>query len=146
MALLDRLRRDARRDGIVKLVVGAVVPRPDGRVLLLHRRSDDFLGGLWELPSGGVEGTEDLLVALHREVTEETGLRITGDATYLGHFDYRSKSGKPTRQLNFTAHAEGNTVTLTEHDDFLWAGPDEHGRTSAQTQAILAIWRNDHGG
>jgi 8-oxo-dGTP diphosphatase len=52
--LLDDLARTAAQDGIEKIVVGAVIASEDGKVLLLHRPADDYLGGLWELPSGGV--------------------------------------------------------------------------------------------
>ena len=66
---------DANRDGAYRLVVGAVVVN-EGCVLLLKRRRDDFMGGIYELPSGRVEAGESLSQALCREVAEETGLEI----------------------------------------------------------------------
>ncbi|MEU6942107.1 NUDIX domain-containing protein [Streptomyces rubiginosohelvolus] len=60
----ETLLSDARRDGIEKYVVGALATDAEGRVLLLRRRADDFLGALWELPSGGVEPSERLEDAL----------------------------------------------------------------------------------
>ena len=59
-ALLDDLLRTTTADGIRKHVVGAVIAGGDGRVLPLHRTADDYLGGLWELPSGGVDEREAL--------------------------------------------------------------------------------------
>ncbi len=57
-------------------VVGAVIEEV-GTILLLKRPADDFRGGTWELPSGNLKPADaDLLAALHREVTEETGLPI----------------------------------------------------------------------
>ncbi|NEE45902.1 NUDIX hydrolase, partial [Streptomyces sp. SID8455] len=76
--LTESLLAEARRDGIEKYVVGALITDEDSRVLLLRRRGDDFLGGLWELPSGGVGPGERLVDALCREVLEETGLTVTG--------------------------------------------------------------------
>ncbi|MEU8580132.1 NUDIX hydrolase [Streptomyces abikoensis] len=139
--LLDDLARTAAQDSIEKTVVGAVITDPDGRVLLLHRPADDYLGGLWELPSGGVEPGESLTEALRREVAEETGLIVTAVDDYLGHFDYRSGSGRRTRQFNFTAAVTGQTVKLTEHDAHLWAGGGRQSQVSSAVQAILDAWR-----
>ncbi|MFI7104123.1 NUDIX hydrolase [Streptomyces sp. NPDC050161] len=142
-ALLGDLLNGADAEGITKHVVGAVIPTAEGKVLLLHRADDDYLGGLWELPSGGVDAGETLAEALHLEVTEETGLTITTIGTYLGHFDYLSKSGKVTRQFNFTATVthKSDTVKLTEHDAHLWADRTEQERVSSAVRSILATWR-----
>lgn len=141
-ALLDDLARTAERDGITKTVVGAVIADDDGKVLLLHRPADDYLGGLWELPSGGVDPGESLIEALQREVVEETGLTVTAVRGYLGHFDYRSGSGRATRQFNFTATTTGETVELTEHDAHLWADRTQQNQVSRAVQAVLDTWRD----
>ncbi|MFC5148952.1 NUDIX hydrolase [Streptomyces aureoversilis] len=141
-ALLDDLARTAKRDGIAKTVVGAVIAEIDGKVLLLHRPADDYLGGLWELPSGGVDTGETLIEALRREIAEETGLTVTAIGDYLGHFDYRSGSGRATRQFNFTTTVTGETVTLTEHDAHLWADRTQQNQVSSAVQTVLDAWRN----
>ncbi|MBO0655140.1 NUDIX domain-containing protein [Streptomyces triculaminicus] len=141
-ALLEDLARTAERDGIAKTVVGAVIADAEGKVLLLHRPADDYLGGLWELPSGGVDTGESLIEALRREVAEETGLTVTAIGGYLGHFDYRSGSGRATRQFNFTATVARETVALTEHDEHLWADRTQQNQVSNAVQAVLDIWRD----
>ncbi|WP_309505512.1 NUDIX hydrolase [Streptomyces phytophilus] len=139
-ALLQALTATADADGITKHVVGAVITDDTGQVLLLHRPADDFLGGLWELPSGGVGDGETLLGAVRREVAEETGLPVTGISSYLGSFDYTSGSGRLTRQFNFAAAVAGSDVQLTEHDDFQWADTAGQHKTSQAVQTVLAAW------
>lgn len=135
----ESLLADARRDGIGKYVVGALIADEGGRVLLLRRRPDDFLGGLWELPSGGVDPGERLVYALCREVLEETGLTVTGVTGHAGSFDYASRSGPRTRQFTFavTVGATG-PVALTEHDDSAWADRGDLPAVSDETRALLA--------
>ena len=114
------LTRSAAADGIQQLVVGAVI-RHGNDVLLLKRPADDFMGGIWELPSGKVEPGETPGQTLAREVLEETGLTVTAVTAALRSFDYTSGSGKPTRQLNFAVSvAAAQPVRLTEHDDYAW--------------------------
>jgi 8-oxo-dGTP diphosphatase len=60
-------------------VAAAVLVERDGRVLLV-RRANEPLRGLWTLPAGFVDAGEDPAEAAERECKEETGLqvRVTG--------------------------------------------------------------------
>lgn len=114
------LVRCAAADGIQQLVVGAVVQH-DNDVLLLKRPETDFMGGIWELPSGKVEKNESLDQSLAREVLEETGLTVTDITATLRSFDYTSGSGRRSRQFNFAVDvAAPEPVNLTEHDAYAW--------------------------
>ncbi|MFD7235436.1 hypothetical protein ACFWAT_09000 [Streptomyces syringium] len=66
---------------------------------------------------------------------------VTGVGGYLGHFDYRSGSGRATRQFNFTATVAGETVELTEHDAHLWADRTQQDQVSSAVQTVLDAWR-----
>jgi len=129
MVLTPRFQREllgtASNAGVARVVVGAVVRR-GVRALLLRRKHDDFMGGLYELPSGVVEPGETLEEALNREVMEETGLRVAEIEGYLGYFDYASRGGRTTRQLNFqVAVCDFPCISLSEHDAFIWAEPSD---------------------
>lgn len=115
------------------------------KVLLLKRPADDFMGGIYELPSGKVEGDETLDAALIREVGEETGLVVTGIVAYLGSFDYTSGSGKKSRQFNFAVSVEkSEPVLLTEHDSYLWASLDEQPPVTDAVKEIVQAYRGLH--
>lgn len=117
----ERLVAEAKNVGIVRFVVGGVIV-DSGTVLLLHRPKNEFMGRIYELPSGKVEEGETLFVALLREVKEETNLDVKEVLRFLDYFDYESKSGKKTRQFNFLVSVKNvRNVVLTEHDDFVWA-------------------------
>jgi len=57
-------------------VMVAVVRNHRDETLVALRRPDSHQGGLWEFPGGKREPGEPPLQALHRELREETGLRI----------------------------------------------------------------------
>lgn len=116
---------EAQRNNIHRYVVGAIVER-ENSVLLLKRPKEDFMGGIYELPSGKVESGESLDKALSREVEEETGLTIGSIVRYFGYFDYESKSGGKTRQFNFLVSVNyGMGVVLQEHETYTWAQKEE---------------------
>jgi 8-oxo-dGTP diphosphatase len=139
--MLDTLTREADQDEVQQLVVGAVVQH-DGKVLLLQRPADDFMGGIWELPSGKVDPGEAIDQALIREVKEETSLEVSAITNYLGKFDYLSGSGKKSRQFNFTVEV-GHTepVELTEHDAYTWTSLAEEPPVTDAVKKILARYR-----
>jgi len=140
-ALLGRLRDQADTDGITQLVVGAVICDAE-RVLLLQRPDDDFMGGIFELPSGKVDPGEALDAALIREVKEETGLDTAELVAYIDHFDYTSGSGKQSRQFNFTVTVTAtDPITLTEHDTYTWIGITEQLPVTVAVENTLASYR-----
>ena len=137
---LERLLLDTRALGIERVVAGAVI-RNNGTVLLLKRAQSDYLGGIYELPSGAVEAGETLDQALRREVAEETGLEVVGLGPYLGHFDYPSGSGVLTRQLNFLVTVRPAVIALSpEHETFAWVGQGQLAEypVSPQVQALIS--------
>lgn len=139
--LMQKLVGEADRDGVQQLVIGAVVEH-GGNVLLLQRPADDFMGGIWELPSGKVDPGEPLDQALTREVKEETGLDVAPIRDYLGEFDYRSGSGKKSRQFNFTVGVTSSEpVKLTEHVAHTWNSLAEEPPVTDAVKEILRRYR-----
>lgn len=119
--LYEKLIEEAKNAGINWYVAGGAV-YDDSSVLLLKRPKDDFMGGIYELPSGKVETEESLREALHREIYEETGLTVKTIDRYLGYFDYLSKKREKTRQFNFAVTVETPlNIILAEHEDYIWA-------------------------
>ena len=140
--IIQQLLTDAQKDGVQKLVVGAVIYK-NNKFLLLERVPSDSMGGFVGIPSGTVEAGEALLAALAREVQEETGLLVTSVLEYLGSFDYRSSSGKKTRHFNFFVEVEVGDIKLspTEHQAYYWVALSDAAFTtlniSDETKGIL---------
>ncbi len=140
--IIQHLLTDAQKDGVQKLVVGAVVYK-EHKFLLLERVLSDFMGGSVEIPSGTVEAGEGLLTALAREIQEETGLILKSVLKYLGSFDNTSSSGKKTRHFNFLVEVEDGEIKLSpiEHQAYYLVGlSDVAFRTlniSDTTKAVL---------
>ena len=110
-----------------QLAVSASIFR-DGEVLLV-RRARAPGKGLYSLPGGRVEFGESLHTALHREVGEETGLKIE----ILGLAGWRealpgTSGGGHYVIMSFAARWIANEAVLNdEHDDFRWLDPDSLG-------------------
>ena len=131
-AIIQELLTDAQKDGVQKLVVGAVMYK-NSKFLLLERVPSDSMGGFVGIPSGTVEAGEDLLTALAREVQEETGLIVTSVLKYLGSFDWTSSSGKKTRHFNFFVEVEDGEIKLnpTEHQAYFLVALSDAAFTNA---------------
>ena len=111
---------EAKQDGIGRYGVCAIISE-NQRVLLVRRRGDDFLGGVYEFPGGTVEAGEGLSDALSRELKEETGLSLNRIGEFIGSFEHDAENGEKTRV--FTFHVEVHPplkIRLTEHDHFVW--------------------------
>ncbi|MEU9685358.1 NUDIX hydrolase [Amycolatopsis japonica] len=138
--MFAQLAADATEAGIQQFVVGAVICSGEA-VLLLRRPNDDFMGGIFELPSGKVAPGESLDSALLREVKEETGLDVTVIRQHLGTFDYTSGSGKASRQFNFVVDvAAVEPIVLEEHDDYQWARLDGELPVTEAVKVVLKAY------
>jgi len=121
------IREKATKDGISHISTGVAVVK-DGQILLVRRSIDDFLGGYYELPGGGVDDGETIEQAAMREVKEETGLVPSKVITTFKGFDYTTDKKPFVRQVNLIIEAKPGEVKLSaEHDDFLWANKDDLG-------------------
>ena len=130
-------------EGIAQLAVRAVIPFA-GQVLLLKRRTDDYLGsGRWELPNGTVEPGEGLGEALTRVVQQQTGLNVAAVRSHLGSSDYPSTSGQQVRQYNFVAEVvPTDPIRLVAHETYAWADLRRNSPVSAADQAVLSNFLN----
>jgi ADP-ribose pyrophosphatase YjhB (NUDIX family) len=110
-----------------QLAVSGAIFRDDK--VLLVRRARSPGKGFYSLPGGWVEFGESLHTALHREVDEETGLRIE----ILGLAGWREvlPTGPGAGHyliMSFAARWTSREPVLNdEHDDFKWLAPEEIG-------------------
>lgn len=104
----------------------------DGAFLLERRRDD----GSWGFVGGRVHDDETVLAALHREVLEETGLRIAR-ATLLGVFSDPTRvvaypDGNVCQVLSIVflvVPVEGDEPVASEESlELRWVGRDELGK------------------
>lgn len=114
------LENTAKADGIEKIVIGAVITNKNGEILLVKRNSNDFMGGIYEIPGGNKEENENICDTIIREVKEETNLNVRSIISYINQFEYLSSNSKKSRQFNFKVEVENGPILLTEHDTYKW--------------------------
>lgn len=117
----EDIRIKAKNDGVTHISTGVAILR-DGKILMARRAADDFLGGVYELPGGGVDDGETIVEGAVREVKEETGLTVTKIVSTFEGFDYSTDRKPSVRQVNFLVEVDAGDVALDpkEHDDFIW--------------------------
>lgn len=121
----------------MKRIAGGIISNENNEILFLKRKSDDFMGGILELPSGNVEEKETIDQGLVREVKEETGLEINKIGIFINAFDYLSRSGKKSRQYNFEAIVKkSDNIFLTEHDEYRWLSYEEIQKSNEVTDEV----------
>lgn len=126
MKFYDLLIEKGKEEGIEKNVVGGIILNSNNEILIMTRKSDDFMGGIDELPSGNMDKGESIYEGLLREIKEETNLDVKAVQSYINSFDYISGSGKKSRQYNFVVTVEStDNIKLTEHDSYKWLSIEE---------------------
>jgi 8-oxo-dGTP diphosphatase len=110
-----------------QLAVSAAIFRNDK--ILLVRRARSPAKGFYSLPGGRVEFGETLHAALHREVDEETALKIE----IIGLAGWRevvpgATGGGHYLIMSFAARWKAGEVVLNDElDDFRWLEPETLG-------------------
>jgi len=127
-----------------QLAVSAAIFR-DGKILLV-RRARAPASGSYSLPGGRVEFGESLHAALHREVAEETALKIEiiGLAGWREVLPGTGGGGGHYLIMSFAARwSSGEPVLNEELDDFRWLAPDALGDlnlTAGLPEVIRSAW------
>lgn len=115
------LRATAAKEGVTHFTTGIAIIR-DGALLIVRRAAEDYMGGYYELPGGGVDDGESFAEAVQREAQEETGLTVCSIVQLLPGFDYSTPKKAHVRQINIVATVDEKPVVLApdEHDEYQW--------------------------
>lgn len=118
----------------LRVIVAAVIRNEKGEIFLCKMREDrGVFPGQWVLPGGGIEEGERMDEALHREIWEETGLKIDEIEPFQFRDDQRKKlyaDGTSEElymiYLTFTAKAVTTKPKINdEHEAYRWVRPTE---------------------
>ena len=140
-SLPESLRSTATAEGIEKFLAGAIVHRCSAVLVVTRSPNDEFLPGIEEVPSGGVETDEHLAAALDRELLEEVVIEAeTIDDGFIEYFDYISASGRHTRHFTVAIPLGERSVRLSEeHVNARWITAEElsDARCTPETLGVL---------
>jgi 8-oxo-dGTP pyrophosphatase MutT (NUDIX family) len=106
-------------------VAGALVVDDDGR-LFFQRRSPHrrLFPNCWDIVGGHVEPGETVEEALHREVAEETGWRVSVVLGLVGDYAYRGNDGVDRVESDFLVRVDGDLsrprLEAGKHTEYRW--------------------------
>ena len=120
---------------LYNLATKAIIQNDAGEILLLHAHPHQGIQAAvsyWDLPGGRAEEGAAILETLAREITEETGLTMTGEPTYIAagisHFS-KMIDDRPVGLVLFAYRcmvADISAIKLSdEHHEFQWTPPQK---------------------
>jgi 8-oxo-dGTP diphosphatase len=99
----------------------------DGKILLARRMNTGWNDGMYEIPSGHIDGQESIKTATCREAKEEIGIEISpGDLEFL-HVMHRKSGDKEKVEFFFKTDIWQGEPKISEPDkcdDLNWFGLD----------------------
>ncbi|WP_207947729.1 GNAT family N-acetyltransferase [Occultella glacieicola] len=119
----DRARDLARRHGWREKALIYLTRRPDEILVLEHTHEYPDAGV--QVPAGGVDPGEEPAQAAVRELLEETGLRVSGPAEYLGSHIWHDEAAPSRVRHYYRLRAPLTTPDRWEH--IVSAGTDDSG-------------------
>jgi 8-oxo-dGTP pyrophosphatase MutT (NUDIX family) len=104
-------------------IAAAVILDGRGRVLLVRKSGTDA----FMLPGGKMDGSEDSLAAMAREVEEELGCGIAPQPRPLGRFsaEAANEPGAVVEAELFAVELSGEAAPAAEIAEMLWHDPDD---------------------
>jgi mutator protein MutT len=113
---------DSARNGPIVPVCAAVIVR-GGRVLVARRKKGLIGQGRWEFPGGKLNIGEDPRECLARELEEELGVRARVNRIYdvVNH----TQGARNVLVIFYRVTIPEGEVVSRDHDQVLWAGPEE---------------------
>lgn len=105
--------------------MGTVV-RADGRVLMLRRQNEPYIG-LWSMPGGKIHVAEHPDAAMLREFQEETGLTARIERFCGAVSEILPTEAGPSHFLThvFRLSVAGGSLTESDEGPLQWLRPDE---------------------
>ena len=111
------------------LVAKAIVMDDKGNCLILRRSaSHPDMAGQSDLPGGGVDQDEPLLVAIAREIAEETGLTVRATNDDLLFANTSAYNDRSVTRFLFVVRIAGEKPEITtswEHDEYQWVSLEQ---------------------
>jgi 8-oxo-dGTP diphosphatase len=113
------------------LRVASALVVDDGGRLFVQRRSPHrrLFPNCWDFVGGHVEPGETVEEALHREVTEETGWRVSVILGLIGDYAYRGDDGIDRLESDFLVRVDGDLqrprLEEGKHTEWRWLAESE---------------------
>ena len=104
-------------------VVAAALIDEQGRVLLQQRPPGKAMGGLWEFPGGKIDPGERPEGALVRELAEELGIAVEGDALAPAAFASAPLEERHLLLLLYTVRRWSGVPRALEATALAWVRP-----------------------
>ena len=110
--------------------MGAVISDGQGRIFVQRRSADRSLfPGAWDLVGGHLEADETILECLLREVSEETGWRVTRVVADLGTLQWTGDDGLDRHEIDYLVDVSGDlerpSIETDLHLDPRWVDRNE---------------------
>jgi len=111
-----------------RIMVTAIIKKGNKFLLLKRSRNNKMYSGQWQFPEGGIKFGEEPLMALKRELREETGLKVKR-ARLLGvvssNIEYFHKRIWHFIRLMYAVEAKGEIKLSKKHNEWKWVSKSE---------------------
>lgn len=93
-----------------------------GKVFIAKRQNKGDMGGRWEFPGGKIDGDEDFVTAIKREMSEEFGVEVqVFEKLCEVTFEHKGRECfVDAFKVSFLEDGMSRRFNLTEHTDYKW--------------------------